>query len=99
MTSSKSLQEKIAKLGPMVRGSLIQTHIRCGKPTCKCAKGEFHTAWYLSRRIEGKTRMHHIAKDQVALVQQWKKNYERLDALMEKLTDALMEKLKQEKRR
>ncbi len=99
MPPSKQILEKIRKLGPVIRGSLILNRVRCGKPACKCAKGEFHTACYLSRRIDGKTRMNHIAKDQVALVQRWKKNYERLDALVEKLTDALMEELKQEKRR
>ena len=99
MASSRKIQEKIRSIGPMVRGSLIQNRVRCGKPTCKCAKGEFHTAYYLSRRIGGKTRMNHIAKDQVSVVQQWKKNYERLEALLEKLTDALMDELKQEKRR
>jgi len=99
MPSSKQILSRIRKIGPVVRGSLIQSRIRCGKPTCKCAKGEFHTAFYLSRRIGGKTRMHHIAKDQVAVIKLWKKNYERLEALLEKLTDALMEELKKEKRR
>ena len=99
MPSSKQILEKIRRIGPAVHGSLIQNRVRCGEPTCKCAKGEFHTAYYLSRRIGGKTRMHHIAKDQVAVIQRWKKNYERLEALLEKLTDALMDELKREKRR
>jgi len=98
MPSSKQILSRIRKIGPMVRGSLIQNRIRCGKPTCKCAKGELHTAFYLSRRLEGKTRMDHIAKDQVAAVRRWKKNHQRMEALLEKLTDALMEELRQEKR-
>jgi hypothetical protein len=99
MPSSKQILSRIRKLGPMVRGSLIHNRVRCGKPTCKCARGEVHSAYYLSRRIEGKTRMDHIAKDQVATVRRWKKDTERLEALLEKLTDALMDELKQEKRR
>lgn len=82
-----------------MRGSLVETRVKCGKPTCKCARGELHTAFYLSRRIDGKTRMDHVAKNQVETVRKWKKNYERLDALLDKLTDALMDELKKDKRR
>ena len=99
MESSRQILKKIRRIGPVVRGSLVKNRIRCGKPNCKCARGELHTAYYLSRRVEGKTRMDHIAKNQVAAVRRWKKNHERLEALLERLTNALMDELRQEKRR
>jgi len=46
----------------MVSGSLYQMKRRCGHPGCKCAKGDLHSSWYLSRLIEGKTKLDYIGR-------------------------------------
>ena len=49
----------------LLPGSLSVSHTRCGKPTCRCAKGEGHTAWSLTFMAGGKKRVERIPKDWV----------------------------------
>lgn len=44
----------------MVAGAFVKQGRTCGKPTCHCATGERHQARYLSRKIEGRTRMVYV---------------------------------------
>jgi len=44
-------QRLLAKLPPLeevLRGSLIERAVRCGKASCRCAAGELHDSAYLS---------------------------------------------------
>lgn len=95
MATSKQLLARIRALGPMVHGSLVEAARTCGKKGCRCARGEPHTAFYLSRRVEGKTRLEHVSHGNVKTVQQWRNNHERLRILVEELTTALLEELRE----
>jgi hypothetical protein len=46
----------------MVVGSLYQMRRKCGKPGCKCARGQLHASWYLSRAEQGRTKLIYIGK-------------------------------------
>lgn len=46
----------------MIGASLYQMHRRCGNPRCKCARGDLHTSWYLSRRQQGRTKLTYIGR-------------------------------------
>lgn len=52
---------------PMISGSLYQMHRSCGNPRCKCARGELHSSWYLSKRKDKKTKLIYIGK----IVPEW----------------------------
>lgn len=95
MTRSKQLLTTIQAIGPVVHGSLVEAKRRCGKSGCKCVHGEAHTAFYVSRRMGGKTRLEHVSRANVGTVQQWRKNYERLRALVEELTTTLLRELRE----
>lgn len=45
---------------PMIAGSLLKQGRTCGKPGCRCAGGERHVAAYLSRSIEGRTKLTYV---------------------------------------
>ena len=94
MASSKQILARIRTLGPMVHGSLVETARTCGKKGCRCARGEPHTAFYLSRRIEGKTRLEYVSQRDVKTVRQWRETHERLRGLVEELTTALLKELR-----
>jgi hypothetical protein len=52
--------------GPLVRGSLGTRSRVCGKPSCRCARGELHQSKYLSASQDGRVRQVHIpARDEV----------------------------------
>ena len=54
----------------LLPGSLSLSHLRCGKPTCHCAKGERHPVWSLTFMVRGKKRVQHIPKEWVEEVRQ-----------------------------
>lgn len=55
----------------LLPGSLSQSHLRCGKPTCHCAQPNDpgHPIWTLTFMVNGKKRTQHIPKQWVEQVQ------------------------------
>ena len=56
----------------LLPGSLSRSDLRCGKPTCHCArpKDPGHPVWTLTFMVDGKKRTLHIPHDMVEEVQQ-----------------------------
>jgi hypothetical protein len=46
-------------------GSLVLSHLRCGKPNCHCAEDRGHPVWSLTFMVQGKKRVQHIPKEWV----------------------------------
>jgi hypothetical protein len=46
----------------ITNGGVYRQHVRCGKPNCKCAGGELHTAFYFFTRRCGKIVKIYIRK-------------------------------------
>lgn len=53
---AEHLEILLQERGPIIRGTYVVQPGRCGKPTCKCARGEFHTAAALYTREERQQR-------------------------------------------
>src|SRR5437899_10390403 len=51
---SRHLERLLSERGPLIRGSYVEQPGRCGNPSCKCARGEFHSAAALYGRVEGR---------------------------------------------
>ena len=62
---------------PMVQGSFYHLRRKCGKPNCRCASGQLHGTWVLTRSEEGKDRLYTVPPDQRARVRQWAAEYRR----------------------
>ncbi len=62
---------------PMVQGSFYLLRRKCGKPNCRCASGQLHASWVLSRSEQGKDRLYSVPKDQRARVRAWAGEYRR----------------------
>jgi hypothetical protein len=64
---SDSIQ-RILGAGPMVRGTLITISRKCGKPGCRCTRGEGHVSKYLTASEDGRVVRRYVpAKDEVEL--------------------------------
>ena len=48
------LLQRLARSRPMVQGSFYLLKRRCGNPNCRCARGELHEAWVITRKAGGK---------------------------------------------
>jgi len=55
----------------LLPGSLSQSHLRCGKPTCHCArpKDPGHPIWTWTFMVKGRKHTQHIPKDWVPEIQ------------------------------
>jgi hypothetical protein len=51
---TRHLERLLSERGPLIRGSYVAQPGRCGNPSCKCARGEFHSAAALYTRVEGR---------------------------------------------
>ena len=58
----RALLDRTLRPGAMIAGSLYQMKRKCGKPGCKCARGEPHASWYLSRAEQQRTKLTYIGK-------------------------------------
>jgi hypothetical protein len=61
----------------MVQGSFYLLHRKCGKPNCRCARGDLHPAYVLTRSEAGKDRLYPVPKAQRAEVRKWAAEYRR----------------------
>ena len=62
---------------PMVQGSFYLLRRKCGKPTCRCAQGELHGSWVITRSEQGKDRIFSVPVDQRARLRQLTSEYRR----------------------
>ena len=81
---------ELARLGLALPGSLIQRHVRCGWPGCRCHADppQLHGPyWQWTRKRAGKTVSRLVPDDQVADYQHWINNHRRLRELITELED------------
>jgi hypothetical protein len=82
---------------PLLRGSVSVRKIRCGKSNCKCAAGEPHLSLYLVQSQKGKPRQLYVPRELEERVRQAVENYQKLQGLIEELSELEWNSLKKEK--
>ena len=96
---------ELASLGFALPGTLIERHVRCGKPRCRChadppvLHGPY---WQWTRKVAGKTITRLVPDGQLDDYRQWLDNDRRLRTLvaeLEALTLAIADAGPREKRR
>lgn len=78
---------QIATTKPFIAGSLAKVRVKCGNPSCKCASGERHEAWVLTRKERGKTVTVHVPRDMVEEVAAWVKTHRQLKKLIKETSE------------
>lgn len=70
----------------MVEGSIYTVYKKCGNKRCRCAKGDLHGPFsYLSRKVEGKTKLTFIRRKDEDRVGKQAQNYRKYSKAMAKL--------------
>ena len=67
-TKNTNQVTKIAALTALHPGHVQRRRVRCGKPNCKCARGEFHTAYYHAWDADGVRYRRYLKRADVARV-------------------------------
>src|SRR6266446_7939364 len=83
-----AIAAELASLGLALPGTLIERHVRCGKPRCAChadppaLHGPY---WQWTRKVAGKTITRLVSDEQLDDYRQWLDNDRRLRALIAEL--------------
>ena len=98
---ARSRLTQIVHEHPFLCGSLVTMQRTCGKPSCKCSRGELHPGLYLALRVAGERKMIHVPQAMEQTVRQWVANYQEAWHLMEQISELCMKQfsLKKEKLR
>jgi hypothetical protein len=79
---------------PFLRGSLVERSRPCGKPTCRCQRGQRHRSLYLATRHQGQRALLYIPRALEETVRQWVQNgrslSQQLPALHQQQLDQLL---------
>jgi hypothetical protein len=77
----------------MTPGSFYLMRRKCGKASCRCARGQLHPAWVLTRSEAGRHKLYSVPAEQRAQVRQraaaWRR-YQRARAQFGKQCAALL---------
>jgi len=97
----EGLVKRMPPLGETLRGSLLERSFTCGKPNCKCARGERHgPLWYLSVTLgPARTTGHTVPPEQLDRVRAWVDNHRKVKDYLEKISDINRELLRSERKK
>jgi hypothetical protein len=82
---------------PFLRGSLQQRARSCGKPTCRCNKGQLHRSLYLATRHKGRRVLLYVPRRLEETVRLWVRNGRSLSQQLEDLHQIQLDGLLQRK--
>ncbi len=82
---------------PFLRGSLVERARPCGKPTCRCQRGQLHRSLYLATRYNGRRALLYIPRALEETVRLWVRNGRSLSQQLQDLHQLQLEQLLQRK--
>lgn len=95
LKAREELVRELPNPAEIVRGSLLDRKIFHRRGCLKCSRGEGHRVWVLTVGYPGgRTRQFSIRPDQKKQVEQWVRNYKKLRAKLEAISEINHELLK-----
>jgi hypothetical protein len=62
----------------MMAGSLVEQYVTCGKPRCRCTRGQKHgPLYYLYWKEQGRSRSLYVPREKVSELRRQIQNYRR----------------------
>jgi hypothetical protein len=86
----REVRSKLTKLinySQFIKGGVVTSGRKCGKPQCKCTKGEKHLSTYLSIKHNGKRQMVCVPKQFKKDVHAWVKTYKEIITSIDIISD------------
>jgi hypothetical protein len=87
---------------PPLAASLTEVFRVCGKPSCRCSRGEKHRVWQLTYKERGQSRSVYVPADFTEEVRSWIEEHRRLKRLLQEISQLALELVRshaQEKKR
>ena len=92
---SRSALARLVTQRGLLRGNLLERRRVCGKPNCKCTRGELHASLYLVFSEGGKLCQLFIPKAWESRVRLWVQDYHEIRRLLEEVSRLYVEKVRQ----
>jgi hypothetical protein len=83
----------------LLHGNLIERETVCGRPTCRCTKGERHQVLHLYRRLKGRRLQLYVPRYLEETVRRWIAQDQELREVLAQLWELEWEKLRSMKTR
>jgi hypothetical protein len=99
-TPERHARSRLAQLiteQPFLRGSLVEHARSCGKPTCRCQRGQLHRSLYLETRHQGQRLVLYIPRALEETVRLWVANGRCLSRQLQDLHQQQLDQLRQRK--
>ena len=80
-----------------LRGTLNPRSGKCGKPNCRCARGNLHHSLYLVQKQQGKLRQTCIPKAWEKRVRQAVSSYQQMQQFIEEVSELEWKRLRERK--
>ena len=81
-----ALLAEVRGLGNLMRGTVVRTGVKCGRPGCACAQGTKHVKLHFSVNLGGHTRGCYLGPAREAVVAPLLAEYQRAWRLINALT-------------
>ena len=97
----RNFRSRISQLASgqwFLRGSLSERAGKCGKPNCRCTRGELHKSLYLVQSQDGKFRQICVPQAWQQRVRQAVHDYHRMQELIEEVSELEWKRLQERKR-
>ncbi|MBI3694808.1 MAG: hypothetical protein HY238_08215 [Acidobacteria bacterium] len=98
--AERNFRSRIAQLASgrwFLRGTLSHRSGKCGKPNCRCARGELHSSLYLVQSQQGKPRQICVPQAWQARVRQAVHDYQQMQHLIEEVSELEWKRLRERK--
>ena len=99
--TERNFRSRISQLSSgqwFLRGTLSERSGTCGKPNCRCARGELHKSLYLVQSQAGKLRQICVPKAWLQRVRQAVNDYHLMQELIEEVSELEWKRLQEKKR-
>jgi len=96
----RGLVAQMPLLDEVLRGSLVERYLRCGKPNCRCARGRRHgPLWYLTVTLgPGRTTGGTVPVHQLEQVRRGIERYHQVKQRLEQISEINRELLRRERK-
>ncbi len=98
--AERSFRSRVAQLASgrwFLRGTLSERSGKCGKPNCRCAKGQLHQSLYLVQSHAGKLRQICVPQAWHERVRQAVNDYRLMQGLIEEVSELEWQRLQERK--
>ena len=96
---ARSRLAQLAHAGEFLRGNLTLMRHTCGKPSCRCARGEKHESWYVCYSEGGRKKMVSVSREMLGQVRDWIARHRRAKGCLESLSAAGLRRLREGKKK